>query len=106
MRRRIGAVIVWACLLGVGWAFAAANADDEKTPSVKEIMKLAHKGPKAALGSIGRGLNTATPNWDEIQAKTKELVKLGTALTKNEPPKGDQASWDRFTKKYLASAKD
>jgi cytochrome c556 len=32
-------------------------------------------------------------------------VELATALCKNQPPKGDRASWDKLTKQYLENAK-
>ncbi len=40
-----------------------------------------------------------------MQAKSKELVKLGTSLGKNEPPQGEKESWDKLTQAYLDCAK-
>jgi len=74
-------------------------------PSIKDIMKRGHGEGKGLLTEIGKELREDEPDWGDIQKDSKELVGLGTALGKNTPPKGDQASWDRLTKAYLANVK-
>ena len=83
-------------LLAVGVAVAA-------DPTIKDIMTKAHKGGKSLLGNINSELKDDEPDWSDVQKNTKDLVQLGMSLGKNTPPKGDQASWDRLTKAYVAN---
>jgi hypothetical protein len=98
-------VTTLALLTGMALTLRTSNAEDEKTPPIKEIMTKAHKGGNSLIQTIGKELKAAEPAWTDVQKKTKELVKLGTALGKNEPPKGEQASWEKLTKEYLQNAK-
>jgi hypothetical protein len=93
----LGLVSFWVCL--------PVGAEDEKTPTVKEIMGKLHKGPHAALNEIKVDLQDATPDWPEIQRLSKDLTTLGAALTKNDPPRGDKGAWGKLTKKYADNAK-
>ena len=68
-------------------------------------MTKAHKGGDSLIEKLGKELKDDEPKWDDIQKQTKDLVDLGTALGKNKPPKGEQESWDKLTKKYLDEAK-
>jgi cytochrome c556 len=74
-------------------------------PTIKEIMTKAHKGSNSLLANMRAELRADEPDWDEVQKDSKELVKLGTSLGKNKPPKGEQASWERLTSAYLNTAK-
>jgi cytochrome c556 len=96
--KRLVCVAAGLVLLAVGVAVAA-------DPTIKEIMTKAHKGGKSLLANLNADLKDDEPDWNDIQKDTKELVDLGTSLGKNTPPKGDQASWDRLTKAYLANVK-
>jgi hypothetical protein len=81
------------------------QGDPEKTPTIKEIMGKAHKGPNSILPNVGKDLrDTNGPDWDEIKRSAKELVNLGKALGKNAPPKGEKASWQKLTKAYTEGA--
>lgn len=83
---------------------AAALAQGEKTPSVKEIMTKANK-PNGLYFNLSKELKDDEPMWDEIQKETKELAKLATALGKNEPTLGPKDSWSKLTKDYADNAK-
>jgi hypothetical protein len=84
---------------------ARTHGDPEKMPTIKEIMGKAHKGPNSILPNVGKDLRDSNgPDWDEIKRSAKELVSLGKALTKNEPPKGEKSSWQKLTKAYTESA--
>jgi cytochrome c556 len=74
-------------------------------PTIKEIMTKAHKEGSGLLADVGKALREDEPDWDDIQKETKELVELGTALGKNDPPKGEKDSWERQTKGYLDKVK-
>lgn len=84
---------------------AAASADDksDKLPTIKEIMDKGHKGSDAYLAKI-KG-DAKDGKWDEAKDYAKTLVVFGEALGKNKPPKGEDASWEKLTKKYAESTK-
>jgi len=91
MKRWIVAMIV------LGIAAVAFAAD----PTIKQIMQKAHKPGTGLLTEIGASLKMDEPDWDEIQSHTKDLIELGKGLSKNDPPKGDKASWEKYTKGYV-----
>jgi cytochrome c556 len=97
---------VLALLAVMFLASGSAGAVARKDLTVKEIMGKAHKGPNSLLASVGKELRSDEPDWSDIQTEAKELVTLGTALGKNEPPQGQKASWDKLTKQYLAGVMD
>lgn len=96
MKRLVCAAAGLALLAGIAMA-----AD----PTIKEIMKRAHRTGTGLLVNIGKELKEDEPDWNDVQKDSKEVVELGTSLGKNKPPKGEQASWDRLTKNYLANAR-
>jgi len=69
--------------------------DAEKTPSIKEVMKLAMKD----------GLCKKVASGKAEDGDAEKLVVLFTALSKQEPPKGDAESWKAKTATLLAAAK-
>jgi hypothetical protein len=91
-------------LAGAGLTRNATSADEEKEPTIKEIMTKAHKGGNSLIQKLGKELKADDPEWETIQKQTKELVKLGTSLGKNDPPKGEKESWEKLTKEYLENA--
>jgi hypothetical protein len=94
-----------ALLVGAGLTLNAIGADKEKEPTIKEIMTKAHKGGNSLIQKLGKELKAADPEWEAIQKQAKDLVKLGTSLGKNDPPKGEKDSWEKLTKEYLDNAK-
>src|SRR5262245_8589602 len=97
----LAVVTALAVLAGYG---STAGAQDDKTPTIKEIMGKAHRGGTALVSVIGNQLKAANPDWEAIQTQSKSLADLGVALGKNKPPKGTQQSWDRLTKAYNDNA--
>jgi hypothetical protein len=94
-----------AALVGaMSWVLSTSNADD-KDLTIKEIMGKAHKGPNSLIMTVGKDLKADEPDWADVEKKSKELVRLGTALGKNEPPKGEKASWQKLTQRYVTNAK-
>lgn len=83
-----------------------AAADEDKVPSIKDVMKKVNKGPTSLSVTLGKELKAGEPNWSEIQKHTKEVAKLVAALEKNMPRKGSADSWKDLTKEYVASAKE
>jgi hypothetical protein len=102
MKRLWGFAGVLAMLAVIGVVVPSSAQDN---PSIKEIMTKAHKGGDALLAKIGKGLNAKEPDWTDLGKMSKELADLGTALGKNKPAKGEQASWDKLTKMYQDNAK-
>jgi hypothetical protein len=98
-------VSVVALLAAMVVTATSSSADDKKDPTIKEIMTKAHKGGDSLIQTVGKELKAGDPDWADIQKKTKQLVELGTSLGKNEPPKGEQKSWEKLTKQYLENAK-
>lgn len=76
--------------LFIGFALLARPilGDEEKkdVPTIKEVMKEAHKKPKDLLRKIVVG-NAATSE------DKQRLLELYQALAKNDPPKGTPGSW-------------
>jgi hypothetical protein len=105
MSRRWYGVALAAVLMGLVVSWTQSSAEDGKDPSIKAIMTKAHKGGNSLLATVGKDLKGADPDWDDVQKKTKDLVKLGTSLGKNEPPKGDKGSWEKLTSSYVDTAK-
>src|SRR5580704_14890771 len=93
---------VTAMLAATALTLSLSGADQ---PSIKEIMNKAHRKGDSLLGTIEDDLKQAQPNWDEVQADTKELVSLGAALGKATPRKGGKASWEQLTAAYLDTVK-
>jgi hypothetical protein len=82
-----------------------AGAQDGKTPTIKDVMDELHKGAKSPLAQLKTQLKAESPNWAEIQKTTKEFVKFGAALPKNEPPKGDPEAFRTLATSYYNTAK-
>ena len=83
--------------LAVGLALVRA-ADDAPKYTVKEVMKLAHKGGDSSLAKkIAAGKGT-----DEDK---KKLVDLYTSLAADKPPKGELDDWKERTTDLLDAAK-
>jgi hypothetical protein len=77
-------------------ALAADDADADKPKySIKDVMKEAHKGDAALLKKVAAG--------DASAEEKKQLLELYQALAKNEPPKGDAASWKEKTDALVAA---
>ncbi|WP_406698933.1 cytochrome C [Singulisphaera sp. Ch08] len=82
-----------------------AGADNEATPSIKQVMVKLNKGPNSPLAKLKTDLGSSTPDWDTIQQSAKEFVTFGAALAKSTPTKGDKASWAKLSDLYLKDSK-
>jgi hypothetical protein len=67
--------LVVLSLLGLltfsGLANRFARSDDEKTPTIKEVMLMLHKGPGADLATLKKDLAADSPDWKAIQEMSK-----------------------------------
>jgi cytochrome c556 len=85
-------------------ASPAASGDDE-TPTIKQVMDKLHKGARSPLAQLKTALKAANPDWTKVQKSTKEMVTYGAALPKNDPPRGDKASFEKLATAYYDNAK-
>jgi cytochrome c556 len=80
-------------------------AGDATTPTCSEIMKKVN-----GKGGLHKALPTALKanpvDWAGVQKQTKEYSELAANLGKNDPPKGEKASWQKLTKTYADGAKN
>jgi hypothetical protein len=83
---------------------AALSAQEDKTPTIKEVMKKLHKGNDCLRAKIDKGLKAGEPDWDTVQKETKEFKQMAEALPKNEPPKGTKEAWEKIAKEFVTNA--
>ena len=98
------------CIAGALAVLGAATlstvlAGGDDTPSIKQVMVKLHKGANSPIALLKAELKSDTPDWDKVQKATKDFVILGASLGKNDPPKGDAASWKALAAAYFANSK-
>jgi cytochrome c556 len=94
-----------ACVASVLVVLVMAARADDSAPSIKEIMGKLHRGANAPLAKLKTALKADTPDWKDIQDKTKDFVIFGAALAKNTPPRGDKAGFEKHADAYYQNAK-
>ncbi len=95
-------------LVGFGVVALAAmtvGAKDDAPPTIKKIMGALNKGPASESSKLKKSLAAKNQNWKAIQSSAKAFATLGAALGKNEPPKGEKASWETLTVAYATESK-
>ena len=108
MRRFVlagGTILVVVVVAVAALRLPAAGAEDGDVPSIKEVMVKLHKGSDAPMAKVAGALKAERPDWAAIRGATKDFVILGASLAKNDPPKGDAASWKVLSARYFADAK-
>ncbi len=105
MKRLTCVVLVLGVSSLSGLANRFARSDDEKTPTIKEVMQKLHKGPNAELSKLKKDLAAESPDWSDIKEKAKEIETYGAALPKNAPPKGEKEDWKKLADSYHDYAK-
>lgn len=106
IRRRIAATAAsLMSLLVLGAALPTADAEDTTVPTIKKAMQVLHKGANSPLATLKKSLASDSPNWKQVQDKTKDFVILGASLAKNDPPKGEKASWTKLADSYFSHSK-
>jgi hypothetical protein len=78
------------------------RADDKDLPDIGEIMQKAHgkEGYRAFVVAAVK-----KEQWDDAAKTMKDWQKLGEALAKNKPEKGNAESWKKQTKTYNTTLK-
>jgi len=92
--RRIFGLVALLGLVTTTW-LAARAADDKPKHTIKDVMKVAHKG----------GLMKKVADGNASDDEKKQLVELYESLAANKPPKGDDADWKTKTDALLDAAK-
>ena len=105
MKKSMCVVLVVGLVVFSGLANRLARSDDEKTPTIKEVMQKLHKGPNAALAKLKKDLAADSLDWEDIKAKAKDFETYGEALPKNDPPKGEKEDWKKLADSYYENAK-
>jgi cytochrome c556 len=96
---------VLAVLLMVGLVAApAGTSSDEETPTIKKVMQTLHKGKTSPLNTVKAALKGDSPDWTNVQKEAKVFVTYGAALPKNDPPRGEKASFEKLAKAYASAA--
>ncbi len=102
MVRQFGRRLVGLAAFAFGVLFTAGAILAEPRPaedfaSVHDIMKKGH-GKKGLLNQIKDGVKTE--KWDDLAKPAAELKKYGADLGKNQPDKGEDASWKKLSGEY------
>jgi hypothetical protein len=97
-------VAVVPALLAV-LALSGGGQGADAKPTIKQIMQKAHGGPNSLKNLLLKELKDDEPDWDEIQGQTKVYVALVSELSKNKPPKGEAASWQKLTSTFTADVR-
>jgi cytochrome c556 len=105
MRNLICAASVTFLLVVIGIVSRTSGAADEGPATIEKIMETLHKGRKSPLARLKTALKSQSPNWATVQKETKAYAKLAGDLPKNDPPKGDAASFKKLAKAFAANAK-
>lgn len=94
-------VLCGLTLFSVAFAGVVFAAD---TPDIETIMKKVN-GKNGLHKAVAKGLEEASPKWDDLAKSMKDYKTYADALGKNECPKGEKASWEKLSKAYAANAK-
>jgi hypothetical protein len=89
------AALAAAALVGLTFAAAAGKPGQQPKYTIKEVMQKAHKGDLLKKVLSGKA----------SQEEKEELVLGYTALSLQEPPKGDLESWKKKTNALVMASK-
>jgi len=96
-------VVIAVALIPVG--AVTVGAFDEETPAPKAVMSKLFKGGKAQSKVLDGQVKATPTDWAAIEKTTQEFASLGSALGKNDPPKGDKESWKKLAGKFGENTK-
>ena len=99
MARKFGAVLAGVGVLAV---CVAAGAGEDKTPSIKEIMKAVAAKETGLCGKCAAA--GKAEKWEDAQKFSKQLAACVSSLPKNACPKGDADSWAKLSKEFAEQA--
>jgi hypothetical protein len=88
MSKKLIASLTGSVMLAGLVCLPVSAADEEKMPSIKDVMKKVMKGKPNFLAKVVK---------EGSEAEKKELHKYLVALSKNTPKKGGEESWKKLT---------
>jgi cytochrome c556 len=105
MKSLICGLSMLALIVAGGLASRPAGAADESaTPEV--IMKKLFAGKTSALNTVKGALKSGTPDWAKVKKATATIADYAPKLGKNDPPRGEKASWAKLTKALADASKE
>lgn len=104
MKSLICGASMFSLLVVIGVASRTSGAADGPEP-IEKIMSTLHKGKKSPMATLKGALKSQSPDWTVVQKETKTYAKLAADMPKNDPPKGDAASFKKLAKTYADNAK-
>ena len=57
------------------------------------------------MATLKGALKSQSPDWAVVQKETKTYAKFAADMPKNDPPKGDAASYKKLAKAFASNAK-
>lgn len=100
MKKCLGFLAAFGLVSAV--VLASTRAQDEKPPTIKQVMA---KVPKSALPKVAKALKGAKPNWKSVKKESEVIVKYTKALAENNPPKGEKEAWKEKAGAFYDSGK-
>ena len=91
-------LVALSIVVGLGLAVTFVFAEEEGKLTTKQVMKMAHGG---GANSLRAKVLAGTAGEED----TKKLLELYTALSKNEPKKGEADAWKAKTEAIVGAAK-
>ena len=105
MKSIVCAVSVMSLLVLAGVVSRSSGAAADDPVKIEKIMDSLHKGRKSPLATLKTALKSQSPDWSVVQKEAKTYVKYAVDLPKNDPPKGDAASWKKMATAFATNAK-
>ena len=105
MKSLICGASMLSLLVVIGLAGRNVGAADDAPATIDKIMETLHKGRKSPIATLKAALKRQSPDWAAIQKETKTYAKFAADLPKNDPPKGDAASYKKLAQAFASNAK-
>jgi cytochrome c556 len=105
MKSLICGASMLSLLVVIGIVGRNVGAADDAPASIDKIMQTLHKGKKSAMATLKTQLKSQSPDWSIVQKETKTYAKFAADLPKNDPPKGDAASFKKLAQAFASNAK-
>jgi cytochrome c556 len=105
MKSLICGASMLSLLVVIGIAGRNVGAADDAPATIDKIMETLHKGKKSSIATLKTQLKSQSPDWATVQKETKTYAKLAADLPKNDPPKGDAASFKKLAQAFASNAK-
>jgi len=73
---------------------------------IQAVMRKVAAGPNSLTPKLGNQLKADPPDWDTIQAETKDYAAAAKELGTYDPPKGSKESWKELSDAFAEHAAD